>query len=345
MSVVFVGDSHFGARNDSHFYLEKQVEFYDKLINYIKDEKNEKVSAIIHLGDFFDDRREINIYVFNVIEKILDKLELCKIPNYFILGNHDVYYKNDNSINMMVPILKNYKNLFSVENPIKLNFDNKKFALIPWINTSNLEEMQNFVNELTNDYYILGHFGFSEMTAFSKSQDLLESKNFKHFKEVISGHYHLRLQKDNILFLGSIIDFKWQEELTNHGFLILHNNETKEFIDNEQNIHQKFFVEALKDFDYILDNCENKEIKIVLSNNVSFTNKEYDHYISLIDQKSNSLNVVLSNDAFSTEDEKIEVKTFEEFLKQFFDNKTFNNNISNEKLYKIILNLYNSTKE
>ncbi len=342
--ILLIGDSHWGVRNGSKYYLEKVLNVYKRAIDIIK---SGEVTAVFHLGDFFDDRREINIYTMNLVTKLLVKLDTFNIPFYFLLGNHDVFYKNDNSINSITPIFSKYNNLHVIDANRKFEMNGIKIASIPWINSSNVSETSNFINDLDSDYIILGHFGFSELTSFSKSQDLININHFKRFKKVYSGHYHLRMFKENITYIGSVTDFKWGEEFTPHGFLLLDKNLNETWSNNEENCHHKFLVENKKDLAFIIDKCKNKEIKIVLMNELDdITAKEYDIIINEINKLSHSVNIIYSNDLFidSESESEVNVKSFEEFMKSFINTKKFDADIKKNKLLKVLMNLYKSVQ-
>ena len=56
MKIAIFGDSHFGCRKNSAYFMRQQKDFYDhKFFPYLK--KN-GIDTIIHLGDFFDNRRQ-----------------------------------------------------------------------------------------------------------------------------------------------------------------------------------------------------------------------------------------------------------------------------------------------
>lgn len=299
------------------------------------------------LGDLNDDRREINVFVLNKLDELLEKLDSLEIPIYYILGNHDVFYKNDNSINSIKPILRGFKNLNLIDSPTEINIENKNFIMIPWINDNNynqnLEYLKSREPEIFNSY-VLGHFAFAGLMPFEKNNDSkLNLEYFKKYKGLFSGHYHLRVKDKNVHYVGSILDFKWGEELSSHGFCVL--NEDKINYINTENIHKKYTINSEDDLKIILDECKNKVIKLIITKNLNINSSKYDYYILNIDKKCQELQVLPANDLFlnNLESEKIiNIKSFDEFIKGFLEDKNYGNNISNVFLEKYFVSLYNS---
>jgi len=58
MKIALIADTHFGCRKNSVYFMEQQRIFYEeKFFPYLKDND---ITTIIHLGDFFDNRKTVN---------------------------------------------------------------------------------------------------------------------------------------------------------------------------------------------------------------------------------------------------------------------------------------------
>lgn len=339
---LILGDIHWGIRNSSQFYLNETLKYFDNLFEFLN--KN-KVEEIFVLGDFLDDRREINILVLNSIDEFLEKVEELKIPTYYLLGNHDIFYKNSNLVNGLKPLLKNYNYQKIIDKPTRIG----NSVLIPWVNSDNKIKIKKFLTNIKdkNNVTVYGHFSFGELISFLKDDDKENFETlefFKDFKQVYSGHYHKNITKNNVTYIGSILDYKWDDEITDHGFYII-NNDNEVFVKNKSAIHKKYIVKTKDDLLKIISECENKEVKIILEKEFKISHKEYDFYISEIDKKCQNLQVLLVNEIFLDDENTITTKTFEEFIVEFFKNKNYGADIDNEKLSKIFLQLYNITKD
>ena len=89
MRKSVIGDIHFGVKSNSLFWLETQLELFDKQIFDIIENKN--IEQVIFLGDVSDIRYSINqqigIEIRDLFRKMLDKFS----DKQFIIcaGNHD----------------------------------------------------------------------------------------------------------------------------------------------------------------------------------------------------------------------------------------------------------------
>ena len=91
MRDLIIGDMHIGIKNNSISWLESQLEFFDKQIFDIIENKN--IERVIFLGDLSDIRYSINQQVGIELQNKIREM-LLKFPNvmfYMIAGNHDYY--------------------------------------------------------------------------------------------------------------------------------------------------------------------------------------------------------------------------------------------------------------
>ena len=63
MKVAIIGDTHFGARNDSLIFQDYFAKFYSELFFPMIDKY--KISHIIHVGDLVDRRKFVNFNILN----------------------------------------------------------------------------------------------------------------------------------------------------------------------------------------------------------------------------------------------------------------------------------------
>ena len=98
MKIAILNDTHAGVKNRSDIFLDYSAKFYnDIFFPYLLDNG---IKKIIHLGDYFEHRKYVN---YKVLEHnyncFIRKLYDYDITMDIIPGNHDVYYKNTNSLN------------------------------------------------------------------------------------------------------------------------------------------------------------------------------------------------------------------------------------------------------
>ena len=123
MKVVLITDTHFGARNDNRDISEYFNKFYNEIFFPYLEENN--IKEVIHLGDLVDKRRTINFVILNNIKNnFISPLTKMGVKSHFIVGNHDTFYKNTNSINAINELYGNYSDICVYENFQTCNINN-----------------------------------------------------------------------------------------------------------------------------------------------------------------------------------------------------------------------------
>ncbi len=357
-----ITDTHFGYKGNNKTILSEHLEYFDKIVfPYIL--KN-NIKNVFHLGDLFDNRNSIDIFVVNEVKKqFIDFFRKNKINLYVITGNHDVYYKNTNEVNSLNMFSSEYIKIY-YEGINELNLENYKIALIPWLNQP---------LDVCNHYdLILGHFEFKNFH-FNKSiisENGLESENFSKFARlVLSGHYHLKSQKNNVFYLGSPYQLNWNDFNTQHGFYSIQDNKLK-FIEN--NFSTKFikiyYNEDIKDVKIKIFGLENKPIELTISSSINFSEYIKNNYIKIVVENiihQNIFELFYDRILEQTFRERIEVINIKESLENLsnidniqnisedipslIEEYFINTNLNNEKeileLFKEIFTLANSKEK
>ena len=105
MKIALLNDTHCGSRNSSNILLDNAETFYEKIFFPYCIEHD--IKHIIHLGDYYDNRKFINFKSLNRNRHhFLNKLRLHNMTMDIIVGNHDVYYKNTNNLSSCKFILE-----------------------------------------------------------------------------------------------------------------------------------------------------------------------------------------------------------------------------------------------
>ena len=263
MRVALLNDTHFGARNDSHAFLEYFFKFYDNIFfPYL--EKN-KIDTVIHLGDIVDRRKFINYTILNRLKTdFLFKLKRMGIDFHVIVGNHDVPYRNTNKINALQELFgvdqgESYPKFYSEATDI--NLGGVDLCLLPWINNSNYTSTLQHIKS-TRAQIALGHL---EISGFHMNKDMisdhgLQPSILQGFDLVLSGHYHTKSNQDNIHYLGTQYEITWSDYNDPKGFHILDLNtrELERIVNPHKMFHKIFYndkgktLEQLTDYDFDL---------------------------------------------------------------------------------------------
>ncbi len=205
MKIGIISDIHLGINENKPYFLDYQL----KCVNHIYSEfKKIGIKDIIYLGDVFDKRYSISVKTLKVAEELFNN----NFNQHFLLGNHDITYKNSNELNS-VQILLGKKNKVYVDDPGEIEFSSKKFLIVPWINKSNINNSVKVIKESKADY-CLGHFdlqGFEMIRGIESKSSLFKTSILENFDLVVSGHYHCYSNKQNITYLGSVCEMNWND--------------------------------------------------------------------------------------------------------------------------------------
>lgn len=246
MKVAILSDTHFGARNDSSHFDKFFKKFYDEVFfPYIE---KHQIKTVFHLGDVFDRRKYIN---FNTLrsckEYFFQPMKDYGVDMFVIPGNHDTYYKNTNEVNSLDLLLREYKNIFVIEECQEITFGEKKFSFIPWICPDNHDDTLKFLK--THSGVCLAHLELAGFDMFrgARNEHGMDRTLLAHFDKVLTGHFHHRSTDDNIYYLGSPYEFIWSDYDDPRGFHV-YDTETEEivFIENPNKIFHKIYYDDRK---------------------------------------------------------------------------------------------------
>ena len=228
MRIAILNDTHCGARASSDIFLKYQERFYGEIFFPYLREHN--IKNILHLGDYYEHRKFVNFKALNHNRKhFLEPLRENGITMDIIPGNHDVYFKNTNELCSLKELLGYFtSNVNIIMKPTVLDYDGLGVAAVPWINNANYKEYTDFIAKCKAP--ILGaHLelvGF-DMHAGMPNPHGMSPSLFSRFESVLSGHFHTKSSKGNIHYLGSQMEFTWNDVDDPKFFHIL-DTETRE---------------------------------------------------------------------------------------------------------------------
>ena len=111
--VIMIGDVHYGVHASSLEWVENiNSYFYQFFIPLLKKEKTDN-SCLIILGDYFDNRQNLDINVMNSAIDVIKELASL-VPVYMIIGNHDIYRKSTIETNSL-RCIESIPNVFSFD--------------------------------------------------------------------------------------------------------------------------------------------------------------------------------------------------------------------------------------
>ena len=152
MKELLIGDMHFGIKTNSTYWLDTQIDFFEKQI-FDTIDKNPDLDRVVFLGDLFDIRYSINqqigIEVKNIIRKLANKFQYPK-EIIFLCGNHDYYspleeFDNYNAYELVFgdEFKKCYPHIRFIEREPYLDKEGGLF--LPWYWTENPDHFDDLL--------------------------------------------------------------------------------------------------------------------------------------------------------------------------------------------------------
>lgn len=247
--IIFVSDTHWGARNDAMVFSKYFGKYYDEIFFPLMEK--EGITHIVHLGDIVDRRKHINFMSLHMMKKhFFDRIFEKGYKLDVILGNHDVAFKNTNEINAMQELFSyvNNPNFRYFSEPTDVVIDQVSIAYLPWICSGNFTQSMDFIKN-TKSQILLGHLelkGF-EMYRGSINDHGFDPSIFSKFDLVCSGHFHHKSTIGNINYLGSPYEITWSDYNDPRGVHIF-DTDTREltYYQNPLRMFYKLFYDDSK---------------------------------------------------------------------------------------------------
>lgn len=191
-------DIHYGRKNNSKIHNQDCLNFIDwfhgKCIEH-------DVDHIVFLGDWFEERQAIDSLTGTVALNCAKKLNSLGIPIYFIVGNHDLYYRDNREI-FATYIYSELSNFVVIDHPIVVDQ-----TLVPTLYCPFLFEDEYAGLSTYFDIPVwMGHFEFKGFVLTGDTvvkQSGPDPEKFTAPDHILSGHFHKRQQSKNITYIGN----------------------------------------------------------------------------------------------------------------------------------------------
>jgi len=263
MKVAIITDQHFGMRKGSRLFHNYFQKFYEDI--FFPTLEREGITTLIDMGDTFDNRRSIDLWSLEWAKKnYFDRLRDMGITVYTIVGNHTAYFKNNNSVNTIDLLLREYSNMVLIRDHAEYTIGDTKCLFLGWMNEENVPKIKRKIKSCKSKVC----FGHLELTGYQVYKGFTQEHGasgtpeiFQKFDKVYSGHYHTRSNDGKVYYLGNPYEMFWNDCEDNRGFTIW-DSDTFEHtpIDNP---HRMFYKIYYNDTPYQTFNSTEYEGKIV----------------------------------------------------------------------------------
>lgn len=193
-------DIHFGKKANSILHNQDCLNFIDWFC-----EKTKEVEAdyVAFLGDWNENRSALNIHTLNYAYQGAKKLNDLGLPVYFVIGNHDLYYRNSREVHSVVHH-DTFDNFILINKPTVVDDIEGKALFCPYM----FHEEYPSLTEYLHIPFWAGHFEFKGFVVTGYNITMPtgpEAADFKGPKHIVSGHFHKRqTQPDsNVVYIGN----------------------------------------------------------------------------------------------------------------------------------------------
>lgn len=344
MRIAIITDLHWGVRNNSQFFVDKQEEFlYNQFIPYLTEHQ---IDTIWMLGDFFENRKMLSTQVLNKAHQFLQKLEELEIHSYFLIGNHDVAFKNTNMVNSLVPVTKAFNRIHLIEKYEVIDFDGVSVGFISWISPEIYSEAIKWIMSLDAEV-LCGHL---EINSFEIIKGVVCSKGidstiFERFDKVFSGHFHIRATNGTIQYIGNPYQTNWGEYGYPKGFAVF-DTKTKslEFIDNPTSTYEILqYDDKIEIGLFDKERYAGKIVRVIV--NACKNKKKMEVLLDAISQVSYSLEVLENKEVIMSDNDQEAIPSDTiQLIQQFLETCKIDH-LDKKQLTELILSIYSEAIE
>jgi len=322
-NIIVIGDTHFGARNNSMTWLKHQTAGFLEILKYVEESLNTyDYTEVVHVGDLFDSRSAINPIVYREVVGLLNNLnEILKRKHMacatFIGGNHDYYYPHESENNYTgIQMLPRYSEIDMLVNGFRV-CDNG-FIFIPWFSFHNPSSLAKCMeaSRYTDDPKKNIIF-----THTDPDHNDPEIKDLVDGAFLVTGHIHQPdYRPGKLLITGASYPIDFADTNSERGFWnIIRQPGLPDKIEFHP-IHSSIHFHTLEESE--LDNWENHNIKPDDYVEVHIRAKMVDSYKSTLKELNEKFNttILYINEEILTLNEEVEVMNVDTVCKKLLPN-------------------------
>ena len=193
--IAMCTDIHFGKKNNSVQHNQDCLDFVKWFCGQVRAEGG--VTHVAFLGDWFENRNSVNVLTLTYAHEALKLLNSLGLPVYIIIGNHDLYHRENRKI-YSTRVFEDLPNINMVSEPTVV----EDLFICPFLFKHEYPEVVKY----TKVPYWLGHFEFRNFVITGSDRRMEHGPDHKLFKDpkfILSGHFHKRQAVDNVIYIGN----------------------------------------------------------------------------------------------------------------------------------------------
>jgi hypothetical protein len=337
--VAMITDTHFGRSKGNDMFLQGLLDFMKKqFFPYLRENG---ITTILHLGDFFDNRHHINVRILHEAMELLDG-EGREFTWHILCGNHDSHYRSTIEVNSL-RMFKKLPHVNIIDDIQKINVYGLDILMVPWI-VDQEDFIQRVENKNTDCEVCCGHFetmGFKLNNKAVSNNGIKSDVFFRNFKLLFSGHFHTRsmYERDGciIQYVGNVQHLTRHDIGDDRGFTILDTDTRKyEFINN---IVSQRFVKVKFPEKFTKKEIKNNYVDVEIEYNEDYDEEEVQKYLRKVEKYEPAMPPFLKIDKNFQNSEKDDyrVQSVQEIIKEYIESLQIDNK---DAIFNKIENLY-----
>lgn len=266
--VAMMTDIHFGRQNNSETHNQDCINFISWFCEQVKADK--EIDCIFFLGDWHEHRAAINGMTLHYSQMGANMLNELGLPVYFVVGNHDLYFRNTRDIFTTV-IFDKLENFVLVDEPVIL--EQNSCVIAPFLFE---HEYPEFFTKHSKYKVFAGHFEFKGFVLTGETaikEDGPDPEEYTKPKKIFSGHFHRRQSKKNIHYIGNTFPADFSDANDNERGMAIYEFDTdtveyKDWADCPKYIKAKL-SDVLKKSSKILET--NARVRVLVDKDITLS--------------------------------------------------------------------------
>lgn len=298
--LVAFTDIHFGEKGNDE---QHNIDCYEFTRWACEQAHQFGAKTCVFLGDWHHNRHTVAVNSLHWSHKAMEILNDSFDNVFFLVGNHDLFYKDKRDIHSVV-FGRNFKKFHVIDQVV--NIDGMGF--VPWLVGNEWQRMEKFS---ANCDYIFGHFELPHfmMNAVTTMQDhgQLNHTHFDQVKhQVFSGHFHKRQVKGKVWYIGNAFPHNfgdaWDDE---RGLMLLEHGKKPQFATwpGAPQYRTLKLSELLADPDSWLNGSTYAKITVDIP--VGFDDAQYIKEVFLKHTGARKIDIVAENKALEKAEEEV----------------------------------------
>lgn len=211
-ALVFT-DLHFGKKSNSKQFNQDCLDFVEWATALgVK----HNCDRLLFGGDWHDHRSSINLQTLNFSMRALELINSRFDRADFIVGNHDLYYRDNRSI--ASNLWANYIPNIHIHTEV---FTDGDLVLVPWLVGDEYKILKKLKGKHMLGHFELPRFKMNSMVEMPE-HGTIKAEDLSKTEFVWTGHFHKRQSRENITYIGNAFphDYAdvWDDE---RGVMIL----------------------------------------------------------------------------------------------------------------------------